>query len=130
MICLETSFLIDMLKGRKEAFEKLREIKDKKTFTTSVCEYEVMLGAYLGNYSEKRLREAVSLLNAIPVYDFESNSALKASQICAELISKGEQIEDTDCMIAGIAISNGCNVVLTKNIEHFKRIKELKVIGY
>jgi len=130
MICLESSFLIDVLKGKKEALEKLKEIREEETFTTSICEFEVMVGAYIKDYSEKNLRKAVSLLNSIPVYNFDSNSALKASQIFADLIKKGNEIENADCMIAGVSLSNDCNIIITKDVEHFKRIKELKVIDY
>jgi len=130
MICLETSFLIDVLKGKKEALEKLKEIKEEKTFTTSICEYEVMVGAYLKSYSDENLKKAVSLLNAIPIFNFDTNSALKASQIFASLVKNGKEIESEDCMIAGISLSNDCNEIITRDIEHFKRIKELKVTGY
>jgi predicted nucleic acid-binding protein len=130
MICLDSSFLIDILKGKKEALAKAAEIKEEDSFTTSICEYEIMVGAYLGDYSKEKIEKAVSLLNGIPVHNFDSNSALTASSIHAELVKTGKEIEEKDCMIAGTALSNGCKTILTKNIEHFKRIKELKVISY
>ena len=130
MICLDSSFLIDYLKGKKEALEKLEDIKNKKAFTTSITEYELMKGAYLGNYSNERVRKIVSLLNSLPIFFFDSNAALTASQIYADLVEKGKEIDETDCMIAGVALSSQCKEIVTKNTKHFERINGLTAIPY
>lgn len=129
MICLDSSFLIDILNGKKEALKKLEEIKEEDTFTTSISEFEILTGAYNKNYSNEKIKKIVSLFNGISVHSFDSNASLRASIICSDLVKKGMEIEDKDCMIAGTALSNNCKTIIT-NDKHFKRINELKVISY
>jgi len=130
MKCLDSSFIIDFLFEVKEAVELFKKIKDDRIFTTSISEYEVLVGAYLEDYSTKKIEKIVSFFNAIPVLNFDTNSALMASQIASDLIKKGKTIEDEDCLIAGVIFSNDCNEIVTKNIKHFERIPELKVLSY
>jgi len=129
MICLDSTFIIDFLRGKEEAVKKMEELRNKKVFTTSITEYEIMLWEYLHNLSNDKIEKAVSLLNSIPIYNFDTNAALSASLTSAELIKKGKEIEESDCMILGIILSNGCNEIIS-NDNHFKRINELKVINY
>jgi len=130
MICLDSSFLIDVLNNKESAIKKLKEIKDEKAIATSISEYELLNGAYLKNYSKVKIENIVSLFNGIQVYFFDSNAALIASRIYSELIKEGKEIDDRDCMIAGIAISNGCKEIITKNTKHFERINGIKAVSY
>jgi predicted nucleic acid-binding protein len=53
----------------------------------------------------------------------------RAAEIYANLRKKGEPIGHTDCLIAGIALSNNLQLV-TNNIDHFKRIKGLEIVNW
>jgi len=130
MICLDSTFIIDLLLNRENAIKKLGEIKGRKSFTTAITEYEVMAGAYFKNYSSKKIEKIVSLFNSIPVLSFDSNAALMASDIAAELSKSGKSIGGQDCMIAGIMLSNNCNEIITGNKKHFERIPQIKASSY
>ena len=66
----------------------------------------------------------------ITVLHLDDNSIIKSAEICAELIKKGEIIEDCDCLTAGIALSSGIKTIVTRNEKHFKRIKGIYVETY
>ncbi len=57
------------------------------------------------------------------------SAAGKAAQIFAVLRKSGQSIGNTDCLIAGVALTNGLQIV-TNNTDHFKRIKGLEIINW
>lgn len=133
MILLDSTFLIDLLKKRKQAADKADELADRDSLaTTYVNFYELMLGIYsLEDIDhDKKLRDAEILLDKLHVLKLDKHSAIRSAKIGGSLSLTGSIIGDTDNMIAGIALSNGINTIVTRDKEHFERIKELKVEGY
>ena len=57
------------------------------------------------------------------------SAAKQAAEIYANLRKKGQSIGHTDCLIAGIALTNNLQLV-TNNIDHFKRIKGLEIVNW
>jgi len=47
MFCLETTFLIDLLRGRDEALKFYAKIRDSKLYTTSISAWELLRGPKL-----------------------------------------------------------------------------------
>lgn len=128
MKVLDSTFLIDVLRGRKET---LNVINGKEPLlTTQINMYEVIRGFFLKNISSSKFLGMIEMFENIKVLSLDDNSIVKAAEISAELIKKGTVISDCDCLTAGIAISKGINTIVTKNIGHFKRIKGVKVEGY
>lgn len=128
MKVLDSTFLIDVLRGRKET---LNVINGKEPLlTTQINMYEVIRGFFLKNISSSKFLEMIEMFENIKVLSLDDNSIVKAAEISAELIKKGTVISDCDCITAGIAISKGINKIVTKNIEHFKRINGIKVESY
>ena len=56
-------------------------------------------------------------------------TARQAAEIYADLRKAGQAIGHTDCLIAGIALTNGLQLV-TNNTDHFKRVKGLEIINW
>jgi len=133
MILLDTSFLIDLLRQRKNAIDKAVEIVNRDSLaTTYVNIYELLIGVYSkkdANYGEM-LKTIENLTEKIDILTLEKASTIKSAKIGGELMLKGQIIGDTDNMIAGIALSNGINIVVTRDKEHFERIKGIKVESY
>ncbi|MEK6949754.1 MAG: type II toxin-antitoxin system VapC family toxin [Nanoarchaeota archaeon] len=133
MILLDTSFLIDLLRQRKNAINKAVELVNRdKLATTYVNIYELLIGVYSkkdANYEEK-LKTVENLTEKIDILTLEKDSIIKSAKIGGELMLKGQIIGDTDNMIAGIALSNGISTVITRDKEHFERIKGIKVESY
>ena len=133
MILLDTSFLIDLLRQRKNAVDKAVELVNRdKLATTYINIYELLIGIYSkkdANY-EEMLKTIENLTEKIDLLTLEKASTIKSAKIGGELILKGQIIGDTDNMIAGIALSSGINIVVTRDKEHFERIKGIKVESY
>ena len=133
MILLDTSFLIDLLRQRKNAIDKAVELVNRdKLATTYINIYELLIGVYSrkdANYGEK-LKTVENLTEKIDILALEKNSAIKSAKIGGELMIKGQIIGDTDNMIAGIALSNGINIIITRDKGHVERIKGIKAESY
>ena len=124
----DSTVLIDLIKGRKEALELLRN--NETLLTTQINMYEIIKGFYLFGISHKKIQAAIEMFENIRVLSLDDKSIMESSRIFSELSKKGQEIQDVDCLIAGIALSNGATTIITRNKKHFSRIKGLKVETY
>ena len=128
MVCLDTDYLVALLRGDADAqgrAEKMDE-EDAKKSTTPVNAFELFLGAYLSERRKANLTVVRELLSNLELLEFDLRSCEEAGSIAAGLMTRGEPIGVRDSMIAGIA-SRFEETMLTRNIEHFSRVKELRV---
>ena len=131
MRCLDTTFLIDFLKNDKSAVDKASEIKEDALVTTSINIFEVLLGIYRKNEpSRDEMEKFIRLISNFDILHFDMESSFTASKITADLIRQGREIDAMDCLTAGAMLSKNCNTIVTRNKEHFQRIKGVKVEGY
>ena len=100
--------------------------EDAKKATTPVNAFELFLGAYLSERRDANLTVVRELLSNLELLEFDLRSCEEAGSIAAGLRSQGESVDVRDSMIAGIA-SRFEETLLTRNVEHFSRVKELKV---
>ena len=124
---LETTFLIDLFRGKDNATTKIRELEKKGVpiFSTSISVFEIIQG--LKNPKEEAI--AKEFFDSMTILTLDKNSAFLAGEIQKKLREKGQLIDPEDAMIAGISIAND-KTLLTNNIKHFSRIKELKSQPY
>ena len=130
MVCLDTTFVVDLLRGRVEV-ERVIEGLDKSNediFIAAPSVMEIISGAELEK-SGKEKEKALALFSRLVILSFDKESAILAGEIEAFLVLAGEAIEDKDIMIGAIAKSNR-EKLLTKNVKHFQRIRGLEVEGY
>ncbi|MAG73364.1 hypothetical protein CL620_03550 [archaeon] len=125
---VDTTFLIDVVRGRKDA-KKL--LASSATFvTTQINMYEVLVGIFSQREPGSGAVVAHSLLSGIPVLPCDDAAIIKAADLTATLQQVGKEIGHMDSLIAGAALSKGVTTIVTKNVKHFKRIKGLKVETY
>ncbi len=127
---LDTSFIIDLMKNKSNALAKAQELEKSSSpvRSTAISVFELWQG--LEDIQNPDKKEKIEhFLSSIGLLSFDLYSAKKAGTIYAELERKGELIEPEDCMIAGITIFHG-ETLLTRNKQHFERIKSLKIEGY
>ncbi len=130
-ILLDTTFLIDFLKGHRGAILFYSQHSREELFITEINAFEVITGAYARKqFSEDYLNKAHGLIQACTVIDLRRTGVIEAAKIHATLARKGLQIQSTDSLIAGIALSHGVRTIVTANITHFGRIPEIKVVTY
>ena len=133
MKLLDSTFLIDIIRKKDDALSKLAELGHEKVYTTRINAFEILVGAF-SIKSEKdtniRLAEILTIFQNLFVLELDEKSTLKAAQISGKLNREGIRIEPSDCLIAGIALSNGISAILTKNTKDFERIEGIKVESY
>lgn len=128
---LDSTILIDFLRGNETAVNTIRTLESTVLYTTEVNVFEIVTGTYAEKSNKHvHLEKFFALLSKIVVLPLDRKSSLKAGEIAGKLITEGKQIQETDCLIAGIALANGITQILTANKNHFERIPELRVISY
>ena len=133
MKCIDTTFMIDLLRGNKNAIKKAIDLElEDKIITTEVSVFELYYGILhrKGKNIKDYIKKLNKFLDKLEVLPLDRKSSIKAAKIASELTKRGLEIGSHDCMIAGITLSNGCKTIITDNVEHFKRIKELEVETY
>lgn len=128
---LETTFLIDLLRNNKDAKDKLNDLINSGTSIkiTSPSLFEIYSGIERKNYNKNEKDKVRQILSDQIILTLDEESAIISGEIDGQLISQGKTIDTEDCMIAGIAIKNN-EKILTRNIKHFTRIKNLDFETY
>jgi predicted nucleic acid-binding protein len=128
MPCLDTNFLIEIIRGNSEAIQKAASLQKSGSpiKTTSVNACELYKGAYKSARPEENINEIESMLSSITLLNFDPKSAKIAAMLMEDLRAAGQSLSAMDIMIAAITLENN-ETLLTKDIEHFKRIKELRI---
>jgi len=122
-VCIDTDVLIDFLRGKKEAVEKIRKLEEEFDLaTTTINVFELYFGAYKTN-KEKNVKAVNDLVERMEVFGLSKKSAEIAGRMMAVLERKGMEIGIRDTMVAGIAIENDV-ALLTRNLKHYKRLEE------
>ena len=128
MICLDSDYIIDFLKGKKEAVEIVQKYQEE-IVTTEINVFEVFLGAYMAkNNSEKEETAATNLFNSIEILSKKKGSGKMAAKTLSELSKKGEIIGQNDIFVSSIMQKNNCNQIITGNTKHFSKLKGIEII--
>ncbi|MCX9012905.1 MAG: type II toxin-antitoxin system VapC family toxin [Candidatus Methanoperedens sp.] len=140
MIVLDTAYLIDFFKGKKEtlgAFE-IKEIDaldialdfESDIVTTVVSFHEIMSGVKHKKV-KKEERYFRRFFTETPVLDFDFKAAEKSSEIMAGLLTIGRPVNPLDVLIAGIAVTNGADKIATtdKRFDDISKVTGLEILG-
>ncbi|MHA2297649.1 MAG: type II toxin-antitoxin system VapC family toxin [Candidatus Hodarchaeales archaeon] len=135
MIIVDTSILVDILRKKARTLEFMQGLGATMLFTTEITFMELVYGItgsknHVDNpeLKQKRLTEIQDTCSRFSVLSFDRKAAMKTAEIMGKLKLEGKLVDFRDGMIAGTGLANGINELLTLNPEHFRRIKELKVI--
>ena len=131
MTLLDTTFLIDLMRGKQEAVEKLKQMESEMTpiFVSTPTIFELWTGIMATKKPDKEKQKVIEVISSVNNLELDLESAKTAGEINGILIKKGEMIDPEDCMIAGIAQTNN-ESILTRNTIHFGRIKGIKIETY
>jgi predicted nucleic acid-binding protein len=127
---LDTDILSEFLRGNGRVISKVDEhLKEYGFINLSIITYYEILNGLLYKDARKQLaifEEFIELNKVIPL---TIPMAKTAAKIQADLRKKGAEIGHTDTLIAGIAMTSGFQLI-TKNTEHFRRIKGLEFANW
>lgn len=127
---IDTSIFVDVLRTEFKPSSKrfLESIeKENKGFSSVITTAELSVGAYRSN-REDSIRRTLDLLSIVDLVDVNEVIALESGKIFADLTDKGKIIELNDSIIAASSLSLGIKRIITRNIEHFHRIKGVEAI--
>jgi len=127
-VCLDTDIVIDYLRKTKETENLINRLllKFDEITITIITVYELLIGV---EYSDGRGHNDVEeIIDMITILPFDIKASREAAKITAELKKSGQQIGIADELIAAICKTYDI-CLLTKNIGHFQRVRDLKVIG-
>ncbi len=129
-LVFDTSFLIDAMRGNKEALAKLHELEneDELLCTTSLNALELFRGAYLSSKHDERIAKVRHVLEQLLVLPIIEETYDIYGAISTTLASEGKQMGDFDEIIAAITISHN-GAIVTRD-HHFDRLPMLNVIHY
>jgi len=125
---LETTFVIDLFRGKKDAVEKAEELdkRGEAVFTTTVTVFELWQG--LDAATKDKREKLAHFIETFGLLPLDMEGAKHGGEIHRNLSLEGIRIDPEDSMIAGIAMRNA-QPILTKD-EHFARIKGLRIETY
>jgi len=128
-VCLDTSVLVDNLRGRGETVDYIGKLEAAGTglSTTTINSFELFYGAYRSVRRERNLAATKALLRRLVVVELSEAASEEAGKLLAMLESKGEGIDFRDILIAAISKTQEMALV-TRNTEHFSKIPGLEVL--
>lgn len=127
-ICLDTDILVDLLRNKKEAltFIEANELTNNLA-TTYINLFELYYGAMISSSKEQNLAALEKLISRLRILNLSKASVHEAGKIMAALVKDGNQVDFRDMFIGTIALTEGF-CIKTRNIKHFKKITNLRVI--
>ena len=118
---IDTSALIEIIKGTKKGEEIIKTYGDENMVTTSLTVHESLTGS-----KESEIKKLKEFFENIIILSYDFKSAEKSAEIEKELASDGRMINKMDILIASICIINNCSLITLDN--DFKKIKDLKLV--
>ena len=137
MKCLDTTLLIDIVEHPEDAREVVERLEQghETLATTTFNAYEALLGVHSlpdGGQRTKLLDLYSRVLSRLVVLPLSLEDAAKAAEIGGELRRRGQDV-GADVLTAAIALRSGCDGIVTRSVDHFRRIakiRELAVVPY
>jgi tRNA(fMet)-specific endonuclease VapC len=128
MVCLDTSFIIALMRRDERALAKLEEYTASETrlTTTPITACELFKGAYRSTKREKELHKVKTTLSFLEMLSFTVEASERYGRLMASGGLRGAPIGDLDAMIASLALTHGEGIV-TSNRKHFERVEGLRV---
>lgn len=128
---LDTTFLVDVLRGDRAALDLMETLEEgsDRVIIPSVVVFELWEGVERSRAplrEEDALEEAMSSHSLAPL---DVAHAKSAGRLSGALHRRGARIGDADALIAGTALAEDA-VVVTRNARDFERIPELRVRTY
>jgi tRNA(fMet)-specific endonuclease VapC len=124
---LDTSALIDLFRGSEAA----KSFIDDEAVTTTITYYEIFQRIKHRNSKaeDKFFRYFFSCLR---VLDYDVHAAEVSSDIMANLMSLGTPVNGFDVLIAGIAVANGAEKLITRDRDFLKisEVADIEVLVY
>lgn len=118
MVCIDSSFLIEVFRGNEDALSLLHNIEEREEI---YIPSPVVTELFVGARSEKETNKINTVLSQMSILPLDYESSKIAGKILNDLKKQGNIIGFADALIAGISISNQ-EPILTLDKKHFQKI--------
>ena len=127
---VDTDILSEFLRGTEIVVDNAKNyLENYDSINFSIITYYEILNGLLYKDARKQLKRFSDFAELNKILPLTLSATRQAAEIHANLRKKGEPIGHTDCLIAGIALTNNLHLV-TNNIDHFKRIEGLEIVNW
>jgi tRNA(fMet)-specific endonuclease VapC len=123
---LDTNMVIYTIKNRPLNVKANFEQHYGQMCISSVTLMELIYGAERSSAIERNLRDIEGLIARLEVLSFDTDAAIHAGQIRAELSKSGKIIGPYDCLIAAHARATGL-ILVSNNLHEFERVQGLRL---
>ncbi|MBI5750433.1 MAG: type II toxin-antitoxin system VapC family toxin [Nitrospinae bacterium] len=124
---LDTNILTAFLKGNQKVVSNISAYLDEfPVLTISVITYYEIIRGLKAINSINKLKTFQSLVEKSEIENINKAIMDSATDIYVNLRRQGTLIEDADILLAATSIEKEL-VLVTDNIFHFRRIKELRI---
>ena len=121
---LDTSFLIDYLKGRKYTLKYLNNNSEEALYAGSLTMFELYRGE-LKSEDKTDIEGLKESLEWVKTVELDDKTAEEAARIEKSLSEQGEKVNLADTLIAGEVSKKGSKIV--SKDKDFQKMKEIKV---
>jgi len=130
-VLLDTSFLIDLMRGDEDAVEKARELEQDliQQRLSSMTLFELYYGVERSNQPDAEREKVAEVLSSKPVHPADIAVMRKAGRLAGALANEGTPIGDGDVII-GATADIVDEPVLTRNVEDFERLDDVEIQTY
>ena len=125
MILLDTDICVELLRGNNNIIEK-RQGYDENVAISFMTVAELFYGAEKSNNKSKNTSLIEEFLLTVDILHSDLEILKKFGTLKAILAKAGNILSDADIFIAATAIVK-CNMLVTGNINHFRRVEELRM---
>jgi tRNA(fMet)-specific endonuclease VapC len=127
-VCLDTSFIVALLRRDKGAEEKLGEYVSGNIglSTTPITACELFKGAYGSKRGEVEVEKVRKLLGYLEILEFSLSACERYGKLVNEEPLRSSPIGDLDAVIASIALTQN-EPLVTSNKRHFEKVPGLIV---
>ena len=129
MIVIDTNVISELMGHVHE--QRVAHWMDLQTrssiWTTSINVYEIRSGLFVMPAGKRRAALEMKFEQLLQsafdgnILHFDSDSGLRAAELCADRRKRGRPVDARDTMIAGIVLASHAKLA-TRNVKHFEEI--------
>jgi tRNA(fMet)-specific endonuclease VapC len=119
---VDTDILSEFLRGTEIVVDNVKKyLENYDSMNFSIITYYEILNGLLYKDARKQLKRFTDFAELNKILPLTLSATKQAAEVYANLRKKGQPIGHTDCLIAGIALTNNLQLV-TNNIDHFTSV--------
>jgi hypothetical protein len=122
-VLLDTSFLIDLMRGDEGAIERARQLEADlvQQRLAAMTLFELYYGVARSDQPAAERERVEEVLATKPIHPSDTAVMRKAGRLAGELANDGRPVDDGDVIIGATATVVD-EPVLTRNVEDFERL--------